>query len=289
MRRAIFTADDFGLSPAVNEAVEEAHRRGVLTQASLMVAAPAAADAIRRAKRLPTLAVGLHLVLVEGRAAAPAAEIAAIADATGWMGSDQIARGVRYAFSPRARAALVREIEAQFRAFAASGLPLSHLDAHKHMHLHPGVAHLALTIGQRFGLRAVRVPAEPPWLATLEGGRAKAGARLLYHWSRLLRRRVAQAGLLAAGQVFGIAWSGHFTTERLLALIPCLPAGVSELYFHPATRRDEEIARLMPDYAHEAEYAALLAPAVRERLAAEGIGLTSYAALAGGGGLRPAG
>ena len=57
----IFTADDFGLSDGVNEAVERAHTDGVLTHASLMVAGPAAADAVARARRLPGLRVGLHL------------------------------------------------------------------------------------------------------------------------------------------------------------------------------------------------------------------------------------
>ena len=62
----VFSADDFGLTRSVNEAVERAHTHGVLTQASLMVAAPAAADAVARARRLPGLRLGLHLVLVDG-------------------------------------------------------------------------------------------------------------------------------------------------------------------------------------------------------------------------------
>jgi predicted glycoside hydrolase/deacetylase ChbG (UPF0249 family) len=64
----IVTADDFGLHESVNEAVEQASQAGVLTAASLMVGAPAAADAVRRARKLPHLRVGLHLVLADGRA-----------------------------------------------------------------------------------------------------------------------------------------------------------------------------------------------------------------------------
>ena len=59
-KRLIVTADDFGLSREVNEAVEQAHREGILTAASLMVSAPAAADAVARARRLPSLRVGLQ-------------------------------------------------------------------------------------------------------------------------------------------------------------------------------------------------------------------------------------
>src|SRR5262249_49456843 len=68
-RKLIITGDDFGMSLEVNEAVEEAHRRGVLTSASLVVAGDAAADAIARAKRMPDLGVGLHVALLHAPAA----------------------------------------------------------------------------------------------------------------------------------------------------------------------------------------------------------------------------
>lgn len=62
----IVTADDFGLHGDVNAAVEQAHCDGILNAASLMVSAPAAADAVARAHRLPGRRVGLHLVLADG-------------------------------------------------------------------------------------------------------------------------------------------------------------------------------------------------------------------------------
>src|SRR5665213_522811 len=74
-RGLIVTADDFGLSLAVNEAVEEAHRKGVLTSASLVVTGEAAADAVRRAKKMPGLAIGLHLALLDAPSALKACEI----------------------------------------------------------------------------------------------------------------------------------------------------------------------------------------------------------------------
>jgi len=62
----IVTADDFGLHESVNEAVEQASRAGILNAASLMVTAHATKDAIRRARMLPNLGVGLHVVLADG-------------------------------------------------------------------------------------------------------------------------------------------------------------------------------------------------------------------------------
>ena len=80
-RGLIVTADDFGAHPSVNAAVERAHRDGILTAASLMVGAPAAEDAIARARALPGLRVGLHLVLADGASVLPPRAIPDLVDA----------------------------------------------------------------------------------------------------------------------------------------------------------------------------------------------------------------
>lgn len=265
MSRVTLTADDFGLSEAVNEAVERAHRDGVLTSASLMVAAPAAADAIARARRMPSLKVGLHLVVIEGRAILPPEQIPALVNASGWFPSDQLRLGLRYFFLPHVRRQLKAEITAQFAAFAATGLPLAHADAHKHMHLHPTVARLLIAAGRRHGLRRVRVPAEPPEIMARLG---TPTGHALYRWSRLLRAQLRHAGLSAPDAVFGLAWSGAMTTDRVRRLLDILPKGDIELFFHPATRRDALLDTLMPAYDHQGELAALLDPGIRAALKA---------------------
>ena len=68
--------------------------------------------------------------------------------------------------------------------------------------------------------------------------------------------------------------------ERILALLPHLPQGVSEIYCHPASRTTPELATAMPGYRHEDELAALVSPAVRRRIAELGINLIRYADLA---------
>lgn len=254
--RVFFTADDFGLTPSVNEAVERAHREGVLSHASLMVAAPAAADAVARARRMPALAVGLHLVAVEGPAVLPRDRIPDLVDRSGWFPADQLRLGLRYAFHAAARRQLEHEVAAQFAAFAATGLPLSHADAHKHMHLHPFVADLLIRHGARHGLTRVRVPRDP------------GGGPLLRAWTQVLRGRLRRAGMTAPAQVFGLAASGRMTEATVLGILADLPPGDTELYFHPATGRDPLLDRLMPGYRHEAELAALLSPAVRRAAAA---------------------
>ena len=260
----------------MNEAVEQACRGGLLTTASLMVAGPAAADAVRRARRLPQLRVGLHLVVIEGPAAGPAP---GLLDADGQFPSDQLRLGIDYFFRPSARRALAAEIRAQFTAFAATGLRLDHANAHKHMHLHPTVGRLMLEAGAEHGLPAIRIPAEPPATMLDCGVGQRPGARLLYAGTRLLRAQARHARVRTNDHAFGIAWSGHMTADRVIRLAARLPSGVSEIYFHPATERDARLARLMPDYEHKAELAALVDPAVREAFAQAGAVQTSYDAL----------
>jgi len=236
MKHLIVTADDFGAAREVNDAVEHAHRHGILTAASLMVAAPAAADAVARAKAMPALRVGLHLVLVEGRPALPPAAIPDLVDATGHFRTDMARAGAAIFFRPKVRRQLDAEITAQFEAFAATGLPLDHVNTHKHFHLHPTIAGAILRIGTAFGMQAMRVPLEPPAvLAAAEPGASTPPAVITWPWAALLRRRLRRAGQRVPDAVFGLAWSGAMTSVRMRGLIAHLPEGLSEIYLHPAT------------------------------------------------------
>lgn len=290
MKQLIVCADDFGLDTAVNEAVEAAHCDGVLTCASLMVGAPAAEDAVARARRLPGLRVGLHLVLVEGRSTAPAAAIATLVDDEGMFDSRMVCAGFRLFFLPQARRQLAVEIRAQFEAFRATGLELDHVNAHKHMHLHPTVAGLIVAIGRDYGLAAMRVPAEPEAPLRRAGAvrslSQRIGAALLGLWVELLRWRLRRAGVVVNDYLFGIAWSGAMTEARVLDLLPHMPDGVSEIYFHPASVRSAALARTMPDYHHVEEFAVLTSQAVRRQIIEAGIGLVSYGDLVAAGTAR---
>jgi hopanoid biosynthesis associated protein HpnK len=258
VRTVTFSADDFGLTPSVNAGIERAHRDGVLQAASLMVGAPAAAEAVRIAQANPRLRVGLHLVVIEGPAVLPPADIPDLVDADGQFPSNQLALGLNYFFRPRIRRQLRAEIHAQYAAFAKTGLALDHANAHKHMHLHPTVGAMMLAVGHDFGLRRIRVPAEPPAVMARCGTPAGWGDKALHRWSGVLRRQARAVGIATNDYCFGLAWSGHMTAERLRCLLPNLPDGDNEIYFHPAAARDPVLDRLMPDYEHEAELAALL-------------------------------
>jgi hopanoid biosynthesis associated protein HpnK len=272
----IVTADDFGAAPEVNEAVMRAHGEGILTCASLMVAGAAAGDAVKRAKDTPSLGVGLHLVLVEGKPVLPPERIPNLVGDDGYFRNDMVKASFGMAMLPWVKRQLAAEIEAQFAAFAATGLKLDHVNAHKHFHLHPTIARLTVAIGKRYGMTAMRSPIEPTDIIRriepdTTGGDIErfAGARL--------KDRLWVSRIWSPDAVFGLAWSGAMNRQRVKALIENLPDGVSEIYCHPALSAYSGSA---PGYRYTDELTALLAPEVIER--AHGVRLGRFADFAGG-------
>lgn len=226
-----------------------------------MVTGAAAGDAVNRAKRLPDLRVGLHLVLVDGVPALPPSAVAGLVDGAGRFRSSMVVAGMNFAVNPRARRQLKSEIRAQFEAFRRTGLALDHCNAHKHFHVHPVIGQLLLEIGVEYGMRAIRVPLEPPdTLRQIEPGARAERTPLLDGNARRLLRQARARGLFAPERVFGIRWSGAMTRDRLLGLIRALPDGVSEIYCHPATAGG--FAGSAPGYHYQEEFEALTDRAV---------------------------
>jgi chitin disaccharide deacetylase len=236
-----------------------------------MVGAPAATDAVARAHRLPNLGVGLHLVLVDGRPVLPQAEIFGLVRA-GVFDPNMVRAGLRFFGLPQVRHQLAKEIRAQFEAFRATGLRLDHVNAHKHMHLHPTVAKLIIEIGRDFGMKAVRLPSEPTRMLRRAFPREHRTTLLYTYWVEKLRRRLKRAGIFVNDNIFGLTWSGQMVERRLLRIIPHLPDGVSEIYLHPASTGCSGV----PGYRHQEELAALVSPLVKARIAELGIKLGSY-------------
>ena len=261
-RRLIVTADDFGLDPSVNEAVERAWRQGILTAAGLMVSGPAAEDAINRARGMDGLGVGLHLVLTDGRPVLPATEVGLLIDSDGRFLDNMVWAGVRFFFSFRVRRQLAKEIRAQFEAFERTGLVLDHVSAHKHFHLHPTVLGLIIGIGQEYGMRSVRLPFEA------------RGAGALIPWLKLMRRRLDKAGVGHNDQIHGLNDTGVMDESRMIECISQLAGGVTEMYCHPATC--QKITEAMANYRHIEEFSALLSPRVAAAIKSDDIDLITF-------------
>ena len=282
LKRLIVTADDFGASTLVNEAVEQAHRAGILTTTCLMVAGAAAEDAVWRAKRLPKLRVGLHVVVVDGPPTLAPDVIPSLVGRDGQLPKRLVSSGFRFFFSPAARRQLEAEIRAQFEAFAKTGLTLDHVNGHNHMHLHPTVLAIMMRVGRDYGMRAMRLPFEPfgpSWRAVhRDVGLRFANSVLLAPVLGAMRARLRRGGVVTNDFVFGLSDTGHMTPERVLALVRELPDGVTEMYSHPATRPWPG----MPAGSQcQEELAALMDPAISACLRESGVALTTFGALAG--------
>jgi len=212
--------------------------------------------------------------LTDGAPILPPERIPALVRSDGRFRDDMAGLGFALAASSAARAQLRAEVAAQVEAFRATGVACAHLNAHKHLHMHPVIAAVALRAAREAGVRAIRVPWEPPALVRAVEPASRAAPRALWPFAALLRRLAARHGLAAPDRVVGLAWSGAFTADRLAALPPRLPAGATEIYLHPATR--DGFAGGAPGYRHAEELAALLDP--RVRAACAGLATGGYAA-----------
>ena len=266
MKRLIVTGDDFGLAEPVNRAIEIGYREGILTTASLMVAGAAAADAVARAKRLPDLGVGLHLVVAEGSPVSPSDQIPNLVDSAGRFYDHLLHAALRFFFLPGSRRQLESEIRAQFEAFRATGLTLDHVNAHNHMHLHPTVLGLLMRVASDYGSPPIRVPQE----AHGTSGRKRPSESLanlaIRPWLGLLRLRLRRAGFRSNDWVLGLHQTGSMDEDTVLRLLEHLPEGITEMYFHAATERCPEIDRCTPEYLHEAELRTLTSTRVRDAI-----------------------
>jgi predicted glycoside hydrolase/deacetylase ChbG (UPF0249 family) len=217
--RLTVVGDDFGRSAEVNLAIERWHRAGALDCASMMVNEPGAVDAVAVARRNPSLQVGLHLTLCDGRAS----------DGTTMRRSPAVA-GLRFAFFPGARAWMRREVRAQFARFCEFGLPPGRWDGHMHLHLHPAVLGATIPIAVEFGFRSTRLVCEPgppallPWIFSLLSRRA----------TPLLR----SAGIGFAEKVFGLRKSGRMDVAEIDRALRCAEKERTEIYFHPGAERN---------------------------------------------------
>ncbi len=242
-----------------------------------MVGAPAAARAVELARRLPKLAVGLHLALVEAAPVLPPAAVPDLVDDRGRFRANMALSGAAMFFLPHVRRQMRAEIRAQFDAFRLTGLKLDHVTAHKHFHLQPSILSAVIELANEFGSPAVRAPLEPQGVLTLiDGARPNLTVSALAPMARIQRARLKRAGVATPDQVFGLAWSGAMTSSRLQGLIAHLPEGVTEIYTHPATASG--FAGAAPGYRYEEELAALTSPELRRQIAAAGFASGGFSA-----------
>lgn len=273
--RLIVHADDFGIAEAVNRGIVEAHEHGIVTSTSIMATGAAFAHAVALAKRHPTLDLGVHLTLTEERPLLAAAAAASLMGADGRF-PPHVSQLAGLQLRGKISLAAVRaELDAQVRKVLDAGLAVSHLDGHQHVHVLPGVAAIVAELAARYGIAAVRYPAE------------RVRAYMLRRLGRV--RRLAEQlalGCVAAlsplralrrsDEFVGFFFGGRLNEANLATVLAGLPkTGTVELMCHPGAD-DMRPVNDEWQYAWAAERAALVSPSIRELVAARGMQLISY-------------
>lgn len=262
LRYIIINADDFGRHAEINRAVEEGLVHGCLRSATVMPGGAAFAGAIDIARRHEELGLGVHFTLVDGHPILPPEEIPSLVGSEGDFLPDHTALLKRYLKGSINLEEVRRELAAQLQKVEATGVPLSHVDSHQHMHTLPGIIDIVLDLAARAGIRAVRTPRTPLFAGAFGGLGQLVGRLGLSTLARLAACKVHRCGLLTPDHFAGIVAGEAVSEGELLHLIAHLLQGTTEVMMHPGTKNDvlQEDSGWQHDF--EAELAAILSPHV---------------------------
>lgn len=262
LRYIIINADDFGRHAEINRAVEEGLVHGCLRSATVMPGGAAFAGAIDIARRHEELGLGVHFTLVDGHPILPPEEIPSLVGSEGDFLPDHTALLKRYLKGSINLEEVRRELAAQLQKVEATGIPISHVDSHQHMHTLPGIIDIVLDLAARAGIRAVRTPRTPLFAGAFGGLGQLVGRLGLSTLARLAACKVHRCGLLTPDHFAGIVAGEAVSEGELLHLIAHLLQGTTEVMMHPGTKNDvlQEDSGWQHDF--EAELAAILSPHV---------------------------
>jgi hopanoid biosynthesis associated protein HpnK len=284
MKELIINADDFGYTHGVNEGIIEAHRDGILTSATLMANGAAFDDAVERAKANPRLGVGCHLVLTGGNSVAPREKIPSLADGEGRLPLSLAALVRRLSLGSIRTVDIETELSAQLEKIRRAGIELTHVDTHKHTHVHPRVMAAVGRVAPKFGITRVRNPIEnlrDSWRTARSENTglalnmaASCAVSSVGSWFQSTARRY---GLRSPEHFLGLAITGSVSAAALCRLIDTLPDGRTEIMTHPGLCDAELMStdtRL--NQQRETELQALLSAEARRLAGSNGIRLISY-------------
>jgi len=287
LRNLIVNADDLGWTEGVNRGIAEAHRRGIVTSASLLANGSAFASGVELARTTPGLGVGVHLNLSDGQPVAERELVTTLLNDRGEFAGRPESLLMRLARRSVLLSEIEQEWEAQIQKVRDAGVEPTHLDGHRHVQMLPGLFEIALRLAKRHGIAAVRISHEESSLrAALSAGAKQKGtvvmkqgvqARGLKLLAPDAREQAERAGIAATDYFCGIAQTGELTREGVLRLLEVLPEGATELMCHPGYV-DAELAKSATrlQASRQAEVEILTDTEIRNLVASQGIRLIDY-------------
>ncbi|MBX7186556.1 MAG: ChbG/HpnK family deacetylase [Vicinamibacteria bacterium] len=271
-RKLIVSADDLGLHEAINRGVLEAHEDGIVTCASIVPCGRAFEHACRLVEKRRKLGLGIHLTLVGERPLLGPDILKTLAP------RGEFPKGYRQLFFGLLKGRIdpeeiELELDAQIQRVMKAGLAISHLDSHQHTHFFPQIRRSLFRLAEHYEIRGVRA------CGRVVPGRTKFSL-LLGPLARGVRRAARARGIATPDALWLPSPSGRITSRDLIAGIPKLPEGVTELVVHPGADQ-KLLEREYPGWGFkwQQELAAIKATDVRDTLARHKVQLTRYSEL----------
>jgi predicted glycoside hydrolase/deacetylase ChbG (UPF0249 family) len=263
-KRLIVTADDAGLHRGMTEGAIRAHVEGIVTACSVVANGAAFEHAVERLHDVPSLAVGIHLTLVEERPVADGVD--------SLVGTNELFHENYAAFVPRYFAGRIRiedverELRAQIEKVLQTGLKIVHANGHQHLHLLPRIFDVVQRLAEEYAIPYVRI--------VDEAARVSVRGAAIAALSRLGRAARKRSHVRTNDRTIGVLQAGHLEAAAIIAMLDGVE-GTTELVCHPGVGDDALRRSYEWDYGWEAETHALCDARVRDAIAARGIALAA--------------
>ena len=251
MLTLIINADDLGLTPGCIDGILTAMTAGIVTDTTLLVNTEFTARAVAALKQQGITQAGLHLNLTYGEPVLAASQVASLVDESGRF-RRKAAAAVPLMNLEEAKC----ELSAQVEKFQATGLALTHLDSHHHVHTYPALLPAAIELA-----RQLQVP--------------------LRQGNETVRQAIRQAGLATTDNLALDFYEQGATLENLQQILQNHPRGSLEIMCHPA--KPDQLLYDISSYNHwrSKELAVLTSQEMKEFIANNGIRLAGFDALQG--------
>jgi hopanoid biosynthesis associated protein HpnK len=278
MRNLIINADDFGLHTDINQAIIQAHQEGCLTSTSLMPTGNAFSEAVDLSFKNPTLGIGVHLTLVAEKPMLDPAKVKSLVDQDGFFFKDYTVFIKKYVMGTIDFNEVAAEFTAQIEHIRSTGIAITHLDSHQHLHVLPKITNICLTLAKQYNIKKMRIPEEAYFFS---GGYQTDYKRIigkcgLTFLASLARQKIRKNHMNGPEHFFGMLAGGHMSEAYVLRILKALPEGTSEIMMHPGLHSKLLNLQYGWNYHWSDEYQALISPLVLQYIKDNHVNLISF-------------
>lgn len=265
MKKLIVTADDFGYSRNANRAIIKCFKEGIVTSTCLLANTELFDESVKLLKQNKVDA-GIHINLTEFK---PLTEAKTLTDRSGnfihkgkWLDGH---------YDNADSHEIESEIEAQVKRLISSGLKITHMNGHNHIHIFPKVIDAASRTARKYNIKYLRLP--------IENKTSKNSfAALIEKLSKTAESKILKNGLKATDAFYGIDGMHDMSFGKFSEILESLKEGASELMVHPAYI-DESGDEFHQSSQREREIKLLTSSKAKQMIAKNKIKLTNFSGL----------